>query len=135
MADLVQTPANVGVGTSNSTLKNVRAGEAIVQGEPVYLHTDGKYYKADASVQATAAVVGIALTAAAADGYFVMQSAGSVNLGATLAVGELYVVSATAGKVAPFSDLATDDWVSVIGFASSTSLVLLQPSPKNIQAA
>jgi hypothetical protein len=126
MAALSQTPANVGVGSAETRTRPVRAGEAVTQGMPVYLNSDGKYYRADANLSAvTAKAVGIALTPAATDGFFIMQEGvgGLVNLGATLDIGETYVVGATAGQVNPIGDLASGHFPCLLGTAVSTSLI------------
>jgi hypothetical protein len=126
MAALSQTPANVGIGSSGTRVKVVQAGESITQGQPVYLSTNSKHYRADANASAASAkAVGIAMTAAATDGFFVMQEGpgGNVNLGATLSVGETYCVGASAGQVVPIGDLTTGDYPCILGTAISTSLI------------
>ena len=126
MAALSQTAANVGVGSAETRTRPVRAGEAVTQEMPVYLNSDGKYYKADANLSSTTAkAVGIALTPAATDGFFIMQEGvgGLVNLGATLAVGETYVVGATAGQVNPIGDLASGHYPCLLGTATTTALL------------
>jgi hypothetical protein len=121
MVDITQTAANVGLTANSSAtvLQTVLAGEALTQGQPVYLSA-GKYYKADADAGlVNAAAVGICMSPAAADEYFSMAVAGAkIDLGATLGVGSSYVVSGTAGGIAPIADLATGDWVTHIGTAS-----------------
>lgn len=127
MANLSQTAANVALGSATTRTRVVQAGEAVTQGQPVYLKTsDSKYWKADANASAdTAKAVGIALTPASANGYLVIQegSGGLVNLGATLTVGETYVVSATSGAIAPIADLTTGDYPCILGVATTTALI------------
>jgi len=127
MANLSQTAANVALGSQSTRTRVVQAGEAITQGQPLYLKaSDGKYYKADANLSAEAAKgVGIAMTPASTNGYLVMQegSGGSVNLGATLTVGETYTVSATAGAICPIADLTTGDYPCILGIATTTALI------------
>jgi hypothetical protein len=126
MAALSQTPANVGIGSSGTSVRKVQAGEAITQGMPVYLNTDSKHYRADSNASAvTAKAVGIAITPASTDGWFVIADApgGLVNLGATLVVGETYVVGATSGQVNPIGDLASGHFPCLLGTAVSTSLI------------
>lgn len=126
MANLTQTAANVGLSGTGATISQVQAGEAVTQGMPVYRKSDSKYWKADANqTSEVAAAVGIALTAAAIDGYFVMVSAGKTDLGATLTVGETYVVSATVGAIAPIGDLTTADYVTILGVASAADTLEL----------
>lgn len=127
MADLSQTAANVAMGGSTTKITRVIAGEAITQGNAVYLKTsDSKYYKTDADVLATSLAAGIALTPASTDGYFVMATEGLVNLGATLTVGLEYYCSTNAGAICPIGDLTTGDFPTRLGFATSASLIDLK---------
>jgi len=126
MADLTQTAANVGVNSQATTPANVQAGEAITQGQPVYLNdADGKYYGCDATAAtgsaAKANCAGIAMTPAATDGYFLLAlPPGNVDLGATLTVGETYVCSGlTAKAIGPIGDLGTGDFVTILGVADA----------------
>jgi hypothetical protein len=77
------------------------------------------------------------MSPAATNGYFsVSKSNGQdVNLGATLAVGQIYVVSATKGAIAPYADLVTNDYVIILGVATTTSLLRQLFSPTGVQKA
>jgi len=135
MADITVTAANV-KATSNSTAVRVQYGEAIDQGEPVYLKAaDSKYWLCDNVAAASAAIVGVALTPNIADGYGFVQTTGSIDLGATLAIGTTYVVSATAGGIAPEADIGTGEFVSILGVASSTALLRMDISNTGIAHA
>ena len=124
MANITQTAANVAAGSSATRVQLVQAGEAITQGMPVYLASDGKYYQTDANDTAVKAQSkGIAISPASADGYFLMAVDGLINLGATLAVGQVYCVSATKGAIAPYGDLTTNDFVTILGIATTTALM------------
>lgn len=128
MTAVSQTAANVAIGSSTTRLRVVQVGEAITQGMPLRLETgDSKYYKSDANASAAAASCdGIALTPASTDGFVVMALPGSgsqVNIGATLTVGTTYAVSPTAGAIEPLADITTGSWVTVLGTASTTSLL------------
>ena len=140
MADISQTAANVGIGAASTPTRRVQAGEAVTQGDPVYSSTDGKWYQCDANdTAAKARCAGIALTAAATDGYFLIAEPGTtpgqslVNLGATLTVGEIYVLSATKGNIAPEGDLATGHYVTVLGVATTAALLDFRPIVSNAQ--
>lgn len=125
MANLSQTPANVAVGDL-AIVRVVQAGEAVTQGQPVRNDTSiQKWYKCDATSLANANASAIALTPAAADGYFaIIEGEGQlVNLGATLAVGETYVVSATSGLICPIGDLVSGNFATILGSAVSASLL------------
>lgn len=124
MADLSITAANVKAGSASTRVQLVQAGEAIDQGEPAYLASDGKYYQTDANDTAIKAQAkGIAMTPASTDGYFLLAVDGLINLGATLAVGQVYVCSATKGGIAPYADLTTNDYVTILGVATTTALL------------
>lgn len=124
MADVTVTAANVKpVGTSR-TVQTVLLGETVTQGQPLYLKAaDSKYWKADADTLAEAAAEGIAITPGVADDYAIMLTAGTINMGGTLAVGQVYVVSVNAGGVAPYSDLGSGDYVTILGVATTTAIL------------
>jgi hypothetical protein len=127
MADLTITPTSVAVQSGGGG-QLVQFAETTTPGDALYRSTsDGKYYLADCDAEATAKVAGIAITYGSADDYGYMFSASSqdIDLGATLTSGEIYVVSDTAGNIMPYSDLTTGQYLSIIGFARSTSLLKL----------
>jgi hypothetical protein len=126
MADLSVTAANVGV-TSSAVVELVQVGESVTQGQPAYKKAlDGLYYKADANASsATAAALGVFVTAASTNGYALIVKSGSYLAGATLTVGETYVVSATAGGIAPLADVTTGWYVTILGVASSATTLSL----------
>lgn len=125
MANLTQTAANVGIGSDTEFIR-VQVGEAVTQGQPGYRGASNKWYQTDANLSAAAAAAeGIFMTPAATDGYAVLAVGGDVNLGATLTVGETYAVSRTKGAICPIGDLTTGDYVTHLGVAKSTSLIVL----------
>lgn len=131
MADLTITPANVALAgsTTGAGPTVVQYGEAVTQGEPLYINSsDGKYYLADADASATAAeATKLAMTPGGADDYGIVAGAEmEVDLGATLTVGTTYVVSATAGGIAPIADLTTGDYTCIIGTAETASKIKLK---------
>ena len=117
MANLSQTAANIQLMESAATVV-VQAAEAVTQGMPVYL-SSAKYYKALNDSSAHADGKGIALTPAAADEYFVLQTSGKIDLGATLTVGTIYAVADTAGGIRPETDNGTGDYVTTLGVATA----------------
>jgi len=125
MADLVQTVANVRMQT-NTLRRSETAGEAISAGMPVYRKSsDNKWYQTIDTSATTALAGGIALTNASTDDLIDIALSGDLNVGATLTLAEIYVVSA-AGKIAPVGDLTSGDFVTILGVASSTSILELQ---------
>ena len=126
MADLVITTADLELNNSRSRPTTVQAGLAVSIGQAIYLDTTtGKYSPADADLSATADVAGIAITSADADGYLSMLSTTDLILGATLVTGDPYFLSTNAGSICSHSDLGAGDYVTLIGFASSTSVLEL----------
>ena len=122
MADLTITKANVIPG-ANATIKTGTAGGTVTTGQTIYEDTtDGNSLKAcDADVLASAACKGIAVADALDGQPLPYVSAGDLAFGAILTAGQIYVVSTTAGGIAPYADLASGDYVTILGVASSTS--------------
>ena len=142
MANLTQTAANVALGAQTTPTAVVQYGEAVTQGMPLYVSTDGKWYQCDANDTAAKAVVGaIAISPGSTDGYGLVAKPGTspgkstVNLGATLAVGTVYAVSATKGAIAPIADIGSAEFISVIGVATTTALIDFQVSVSNTAKA
>jgi len=121
MADLSITAASVVLVTGNKETR--LAGEAITAGQAVYLATAGTLFKAQTDgTSLEAAAVGIALNGGGAGQPIAYATDGAtVSLvGATTAVGVLYYVSNTAGGICPIADIGSADYVSALGFATST---------------
>jgi hypothetical protein len=125
--DLSLTAASV-VPSSGYTFVDGTAGETITAGQTLYFKdSDSRYWKAD-SDSATAAVrslVGIALSGASAGQPIRVQTGGSITIGATVTVGEIYVLSDTAGGIMPEGDLEQGDYVTIVGIATSSTVILL----------
>lgn len=121
MADLSITAANV-AAASDARTKHGTAGATITAGMAVYLDAaDGEYKIADCTTSAdTADVEGIALHGASDGQPLTIQNGGGIDLGATLTVGETYVLS-ESGAIAPIGDLLSDDYVTVLGTATTAS--------------
>ena len=125
MTALSITAANVGLGDTETITSKFQAGEAITQGQPFYLSSN-RAYKTDADVSTKHKVAGIAMTAASTNGYFIGATEGLVAIGATVAIGTVYVISPTAGSIMPSADLASDDYVSILGVGTTTAIIDLQ---------
>jgi len=121
MADLSQTAANVKLMSATQVTVGT-AGEALTQGQPVYLSAS-KWYRCDANDTAAKAVAaGIVLTPAATDGIVVIAPNGaSVDLGATLAIGTTYAVSATVGGICPIADITSGQYPTILGTATTAA--------------
>lgn len=135
MAVLAITAANVAKG-ANANTKNGTAGAAITQGQPVYIDATAKtLFPADADVLASAAVVGIALNAASAGQPVTYQTSGPITIGATVVTGTAYYASTTAGAVCLESDLASGDFATFLGFATSTTVITLDIKASGVAKA
>lgn len=124
MADLTVTAANC-VAVDATTVSGT-AGVAITAGQAVYLDTTtGKYALADAN-SATAAqrrAGGIALNGAAANQPIKVATAGTIKLGATMTAGVAYYLSDTSGGICPVADIGSGEYVCLIGFATSATVL------------
>jgi hypothetical protein len=128
MADLTITAANVIAGASATTRVGT-AGAAITAGQAVYRDAaDGKFKLADANSGTAAArsPKGIALHAAAAGQPLVIVTSGPVTIGAALTAGVAYYQSSTPGGICPVADLVTGAYPTVLGMASSTTVLDVQ---------
>jgi hypothetical protein len=108
----------------------VQYGATISAGQVVYADTadTNKMKLADNNASAATAVVyGIAMTPGVSGGYGVVATGGGIILvGTTAAVGETYYAGATAGEIIPDADLATGNYVSRLGTASSATQINLR---------
>lgn len=134
MADLVCTAANVRIASASTQYERVRVGEAMTQPQPAYLHTDGRYYKADANDGVAKANVSrlIITPAPNAGDYAIAVIEGDVVLGATLAQGTIYALSDDMG-ICPSTDVASTHFVTSLGVARSTSVLAFKPTPSGVQ--
>jgi hypothetical protein len=127
MADLTVTASNVVAQTGATKVTGV-ALVAVTAGEIVYRDPTTKKFglvDADHATEANRTVFGLALNDAAANQSLVVQTAGSVSFGAILEVGKVYVASDDPGGIMPVDDVADGDYVTVIGVAETTSILIL----------
>jgi hypothetical protein len=135
MSDYIIVPANVKISGSNVRTSTVQVGEAVTEGQALYLdNTSGKYMLADATDTTKALVAGVTLTSSDLDGYALMQTSRTYFAGTTLVKGDPVFLSATAGggDLCPHADLVSTNAVTLIGFASSTSEIELSINPTGI---
>jgi len=125
MADLTITAANVIAGAGAAVSRGV-AGATVTAGQAVYLDTaDGKWKLADNN-SATAAVRtpgGIALNGASDGQPLAVLTEGPITIGAALTAGVAYYLSDTPGGICPVADLGAGEYPTVIGIASSTTVL------------
>jgi len=127
MADLAITAASVVKGAGATTAQGT-AGATIAAGMVLYADTANSSVlkPADANLSALAATVaGIALHAALVNQPIVYITAGPLTVNAVLTAGKEYVASATdsVGAIAPIADLAAGWYTSLLGYASSTTVL------------
>ena len=124
MAALTLTPADV--RWISGGYGNGIAGEALTQGQPIYL-SSSKFYRCDANDGVAKSVcVGIVLTPAGTDEDFIYAKPGAVvDVGATLTVGTAYYVSATVGSID--DAVASASYVSLLGVAIAAGELQFSP--------
>lgn len=139
MADLVVTAASV--LKSSGQVEDVTWGEAgITAGMSVYRKSaDGKWYKAQADDTAEASgygtKIGIALSGGGTGQPGKVQVNGVITPGAALTEGVAYYLSTTAGGIAPVADLASTNYITVLGVAQTAALLVLNPVASGGQLA
>lgn len=124
MADLSITAANV-VAENGAKSRPGIAGATITAGQQVYLDaTDNKWKLADADgAAALRSPGGTALHGASANQPLQVHTHGPITIGATLTAGTTYYLSPTPGGICPLADLASGDYVVIVGIALSTSVL------------
>lgn len=122
MANLTMTGANVVPAEGYGFIDTI-AGATITRGVPCYTSaTTGQSLVCDSNdTAAKASCVGIALQDAAAGQPLRLMTSGTLGLGAILTVGTVYCLSATAGSICPYADLTSNDYVTILGVATSTA--------------
>lgn len=124
-SDLSLTAANVVAG-SGSTVVAGTAGAAVTAGQVVYRDAATGTWKLADDNSATAAArtpEGIALNGAASGQPLSVLRAGPVTIGATLTAGVAYYLSDTPGGICPVADLASGEYPTIIGIATSTTVL------------
>lgn len=121
MVDVTVTAANV-APTSTTKRQTKIASVAITAGQVVYVNASDQLALADADLsEAAAAAVGVALNSCSANQPCSYAASGDVTFNAGLTKGAVYVASGTAGGIAPVADLASEDYVTILGVASTAT--------------
>jgi hypothetical protein len=123
MADISVTQSAVKAANSNTVKTTGTSGEAITIGQSVYVKpADGKVWLADADDStSTENLAGVALTNAQGADQPVIYGTGDITFNSALTIGQVYVASTTPGGIAPVSDLASGDYVGLLGVATSAT--------------
>ena len=136
MADLSITAASVAKGTNASVTSTYLAGASITAGQAVYQDTTDSTMKlADADALLSSAAFGVALNSAASGQPIAVQRQGNITIGATVVTGKAYYVSTTPGAICLESDLSTGDFPHFLGFATSTTVIALDPKACGVAKA
>lgn len=136
MADITITPANVLKSSSGRIIQGI-AGEALTQGQPVYLKAaDSKYWRAVNTTAAEALVVGIVANACAANQpVTLIGDDTALAIGATVAAGVAYYVSGNAGGICPVGDITSTDFVTIVGIGVTTGALKLLNAASGVALA
>lgn len=138
MADITITAASVVPGSDANVIQGT-AGETITAGMAVYYNsTTSKWLKAQCdgtAVEAGSGGVGIALTGSSNNQSINVQIAGSVTIGGTVVATTPYIVSATAGGICPYADLASSQYATFLGYASTTGIIVMARNATGVTKA
>lgn len=125
MADISITATSVVAGGGAKTREGV-AGATVTAGQVGYYDEDAGTWKladCDSATAAARSPDGIFLNSAAAGQPVKVATGGPVTIGATLTAGIAYYLSATAGGICPVADLSSGDYPTIVGIATSTSVL------------
>lgn len=125
MADLTITAASVLAGSS-AAVEYGTSGATITAGKAVYKSASDKKWKLADNNDATAEVrraTGIALTGSSDGQPVAVLTGGDITIGATLTAGTAYYLSDTPGGICPLADLASGEYVCLLGIAKSTTVL------------
>jgi hypothetical protein len=129
MADYIINFDDVKRGSVSGVVLNGKAGEDVLAGQAVYLKVgDGKLWLSDCDAGvAQAASVGIALTSGKVDQVIAYLASGTMDVGAAVfpAAGMVVVLSDTAGALRPPADSGAGDYLTIMGWSSSTSQMVV----------
>jgi len=133
MADLSITATSVELVSGSTGTKD--AAESITAGQVLYLTSNGEVGVASNDNANKDTVEGLALNGAAAGQPVTYAKTGAeVTIGATLTVGTFYVLSAS-GAISPIDDMATSDYVALLGYGKTTANLYTQFVNTGLQQA
>jgi len=121
---------------NNKALTRIEtAGESLVDGNLCYLKSDGKYWKADASVDTTCKqdlLMANATISADATGKFVEFGEWTSS---SLTAGSIYYVSETGGAITTTAPTTSTSIVRIVGTAISTTVLKFKPDVSYVEVA
>ena len=119
-----------GGGSADTVEVAVTAGQDLALAEAVYLHTDGKVYKADnANTRNVAEVFGFVKAAAVADASITIVVRGKVAKTGGFSPGQQYWLGSTSGTIATSAPTTSGDFVTKVGVGidANNFLVMIEP--------
>lgn len=124
MADISITAANVVAGSAKTV--EGTAGATITAGQVLYLDSADNRYKladCDSGTAAARTPAGIALNGASTGQPVEVLTKGAITIGGTVTAGVAYYLSPNAGGICPVADLLTGDYPTIMGIATSASVI------------
>lgn len=139
MADITITNSNVKPSSTAKIDKSGTAGEVLAAGHLVY-KSGSTWLKADCDASTTDSTKSVVVGMALNDGLIIgspvaVATEGEVDVGSVLTQGVTYFLSGTAGVMQLESDLATDDWVTIVGTATDANTLKIKINPTLIKSA
>ena len=133
MADYSITAASVLPITDDTQTVRGTLGATVTAGQWVYQNTtDRLYYLADADALATSIVSGLTLSGGAAGQPVTIATAGNVTTNAVGTAGAVVLLSTTSGGWAPVADLASGDYITIVGGFTTTTNFLISITPLRV---
>jgi hypothetical protein len=125
MADLSVTAGSVTYTSGETGAANAAA--TITAGQVIYINASSLAALAQADGTALeATIAGVALNGGSTGQRITYAKNGAIiNIGATLVLGDIYCASVTAGAAGRIEELASTNYISVLGYPLSTSLLQL----------
>lgn len=115
--------------------KQITLGETVTAGQIVHLHTDGKYYLAEADIPADAVdELVLALAGGVLDGVVAGLVFGYYTT-TGLTAGSIYYLSETAGAITATAPTTSLSVVRILGYALSTTVLLFRPDTGYVELA
>ena len=135
MADINFTENSV-KPTSTTVKARAKFGATITQGMALYLDTtDGEYKIAHCETSATTANASALALTSGADGQPGWVATGGDVTVDNLSLAAPVLILSASGGVCPSADLATNDYITIIGAAKSTTVLSLSFKPTGVKAA
>ncbi len=138
MANVTITASSV-VPSANSLKSSIQLGEAADAGDIVYFKSsDAKWYLANATTleesgNGAGSNLKMLASSGAANQYVVgVDPKSSITVGAVLTKGRAYVLSATDGLIANEGDLTSGQFLTIVGYAITSSVLFFDPTSTGV---